>query len=212
MKSAAELAAEGRVGEAFDSILAREVPVSELALPPEELAKRGQVKEAYDAVLAAKPRIDWPRKGQTVDIKGPGGEVAVLKPAKTRGEFVLKYKGRVRWGTRSEIEEDVQKFQTTGVLPRSSGTPFAASEDKTAALCEAQSAFDKELKPYLMEMVQAAWKKVSHLMDEIDTDNWPDERLKYSVMRYKPLSHTEEQFTQSVMDAYIKWASKARPR
>jgi hypothetical protein len=51
MKSATELAQEGRVGEAFDTILAREVPASELALPPEELAKRGLVKEAYERVL-----------------------------------------------------------------------------------------------------------------------------------------------------------------
>ena len=33
------------------SALMREIPLSELALPPEELAKRGHVDEAYDRVL-----------------------------------------------------------------------------------------------------------------------------------------------------------------
>lgn len=56
MKTPTELAQEGRVVEAFDSILDQEVPISTLALPPEELAKRGLVKEAYEQILAAGPK------------------------------------------------------------------------------------------------------------------------------------------------------------
>ena len=38
---------------AFDTILDQELPLSTLALPPEELAKFGQYKAAYEAILAA---------------------------------------------------------------------------------------------------------------------------------------------------------------
>lgn len=39
---------------ADSAFFSQEVPISDLALPPEELAKRGQVKEAYESILGAK--------------------------------------------------------------------------------------------------------------------------------------------------------------
>jgi len=68
MKTPEELAQEGRVVEAFDSILTQEVPVSTLALSPEELAQRGLVKEAYEQMLGGKGR------GQGGKGRGQGGQ------------------------------------------------------------------------------------------------------------------------------------------
>jgi hypothetical protein len=81
---------------------------------PDRQVIASKLRALADRVAA---KIDWPRKGQSAEIKGPGGAVAELKPAKSQGEFMLKFKDRTRWGTRSEIEEDIKQFQSTGTLP-----------------------------------------------------------------------------------------------
>ena len=51
-------------------------------------------------------------------VFGPNSSaVATLQKAETRGEWMLKAHGRVRWGTSSQIREDIEHFETYGRLP-----------------------------------------------------------------------------------------------
>jgi hypothetical protein len=80
-----------------------------------------------------------------------------------------------------------------------------AGDERVAALREAESAFDKELKPYFQDLLNVAWKGISRIIDDIDEGRWPDKRLEYAVMRYKPLSMTDEDFREALFDSYMKW-------
>jgi hypothetical protein len=136
MKRAEELARQGRVAEAFDAILTREVPVAELALSPAELAQRGLVREAYDQVLAG------------------------------------------------------------------NGT-------KTADSREGEKAFNQELATHLEVILDEAQSEIAKIMDGIINEGkWPNSRLEYSVMRYKPLSMTDEEFREELYEPFMAWRRK----
>jgi len=51
------------------------------------------------------------------DVMGPQGQRAVLSRGRTPGEWMLSFDGRVRWGLRHEILEDIAFFQAHGKLP-----------------------------------------------------------------------------------------------
>ncbi len=55
-------------------------------------------------------------KLQPGTVAGPNGEQAILTRG-SPGEWKLSCGGRVRWGKRSEIEDDIDHFQTHGKLP-----------------------------------------------------------------------------------------------
>lgn len=50
-------------------------------------------------------------------VKGPKGQEALLDHGRSMGEWMLKYKGRVRWGDKDEIMNDIDFFETYGKLP-----------------------------------------------------------------------------------------------
>lgn len=215
MKSATELAQEGRVGEAFDLVLG-------VAGKAASLASRAQVWLDHCKMLVKE--TDRPDQfyqlldgnlgmlARMLEEAGDRKMGAALRKAQSVAEQQSSKPPEWKKASDGSTEGDKSAAELAEEGRVSEAFDLVLAGKTAGNLREAESAFDKELKPYLMEMIHAAWKKVGHLMDEIDTDNWPDERLKYSVMRYKPLSHTEEQFTQAIVSAYIKWVSKARPR
>jgi len=98
-------------GEGF-----REVPDKDMLekllrkLPILAYGKQAQFKRIAKALLVLAEK--FPEK-----IEGPNGEVATCKPAKSRGDWMLKFNGRVRWGNKSQTAEDIEFFKTHGKLP-----------------------------------------------------------------------------------------------
>jgi len=87
-----------------------------------------------------------------------------------------------------------------------------SSADKQAAVREADNAFQKELLPRLFEPVlERAINDIQGLFHDIDEGKWPNNQIEYAVMRYKPLSMTDEEFIEALYDPYSKWLNKVRP-
>lgn len=98
-------------GEGF-----REVPNKDMLekllrkLPILAYGKQAQFKRIAKALLVLAEK--FPEK-----IEGPNGEVAICKPAKSHGDWMLKFNGRVRWGNKNQMAEDIEFFKTHGKLP-----------------------------------------------------------------------------------------------
>jgi len=51
-------------------------------------------------------------------VFGPNNsETACLDRGRSPGEWMLKHAGRVRWGNSTEIQQDIDHFETFGLLP-----------------------------------------------------------------------------------------------
>lgn len=56
-------------------------------------------------------------KLQPGTVIGPNDEESLLTRGNHPGEWKLTHSGRVRWGKRTEIEQDIKHFETHGKLP-----------------------------------------------------------------------------------------------
>ena len=89
------------------------------------------------------------------------------------------------------------------------------SYDRTAREVSppAQNAFDHEVMPRMIRhIMEKAQSDIRDLMGEASDGKWPNDNVEYSVMRHKPLSMSQEDFTKQLMSAYINWSRTAFPR
>jgi hypothetical protein len=74
---------------------------------------------------------------------------------------------------------------------------------------EAQSAFDREVVPRLLEPAMAQAKKtIMKVMMDLDDGKWPDKKIEYAVMRYKPGTMSDEDFMEGILSAFSDWSQK----
>jgi hypothetical protein len=74
---------------------------------------------------------------------------------------------------------------------------------------EAQSAFDREVVPRMLEPALAQAKKaIMKVMMDLDDGKWPDKKIEYAVMRYKPGTMSDEDFIEGILHAYSDWSQK----
>jgi hypothetical protein len=74
---------------------------------------------------------------------------------------------------------------------------------------EAQSAFDREVVPRMLAPALGQAKKaIMKVMMDLDDGKWPDKKIEYAVMRYKPGTMSDEDFIEGILSAYSDWASK----
>lgn len=57
-----------------------------------------------------------PKKGEEIEISAHG-KTMTIKPASSRGEWVMKLGSRVRWGNREQVAQDIEHFRKMGALP-----------------------------------------------------------------------------------------------
>jgi hypothetical protein len=65
----------------------------------------------------------------------------------------------------------------------------------------------------IRHIMQKAERDIQEVMVEVSHNNkWPDDNIEYSVMRHKPMSMSQEDFTKQLMNAYIEWSRTTFPR
>ncbi len=78
---------------------------------------------------------------------------------------------------------------------------------KEGSTREAEQAFVHEIQPLLEEYLSKARVQILELFTDIMDGDFPNNRIQYAVMRYKPLSMTDKQFLEALYKPYSKWVT-----
>jgi hypothetical protein len=76
---------------------------------------------------------------------------------------------------------------------------------KESSSREVGQAFTNEVQPLLENHLSRARVEIVELFTNIMDGKFPNNRVQHAVMRYKPLSMTDEQFLEALYDPYEKW-------
>ena len=75
---------------------------------------------------------------------------------------------------------------------------------------EADQAFEHEVKPLLQGYLSEAQAKIADTFTDIMDGKFPNSRVEYAIMRYKPLDMTDEEFLEELYRPYEKWVTSVR--
>lgn len=75
---------------------------------------------------------------------------------------------------------------------------------------EADQAFHNEVQPLLQNFISKAQAQIEDMVSDIVDGKFPNSRVEYAVMRYKPMSMTDEEFLEGLYDPYDKWLRSTR--
>lgn len=75
---------------------------------------------------------------------------------------------------------------------------------------EADQAFYNEVKPLLEKFLSIAQAHIAETITDIADGKFPNSRVEYAIMRYKPLSMTDEDFLEALYEPYYKWVRNVK--
>lgn len=172
------------------------LPTIKSAASAREVDKEGEWLKMGGSIVF---RWDGMTYGEIVDQRKSFGSGTALRYAVMEDEEELERYERLRDAKKALLEKVV--------IPklRRDGYKKASSISR-----EAQVAFDKDVRPYLKDIISRAQAEVLETITEISFGNFPTRQLEQMVMRHKSPSMLHEDFLDEILTAYQNWVVRVQ--